>query len=65
MKNFLTFLAFVQAAVGIAVVRDTDSVHSVTLNVGNKQLAPDGFSRSTRSPSYFIYGTEILTTFCF
>lgn len=50
MRNALTFLAFVQAAVG-AVVRDTAaSVKSVTLNVRNQQLAPDGFSRSTYHP---------------
>ncbi len=53
MRNFLAFLVFVQAAIG-AVVRDTDSVKSVTLNVANKQLAPDGFSRSAYRPLPFV-----------
>jgi iron transport multicopper oxidase len=45
MRNLLAssvFLALVQAAVGAVV----DSINSVTLNVVNARVAPDGFQRS-------------------
>lgn len=41
--KYLALLAFVQAAVGAAVTRD---VKSVTLDVVNANLAPDGVTRS-------------------
>jgi len=43
MKS-LTFLAFVQAAIGAAVTNR--AVKEFTLNVANADLAPDGFTRS-------------------
>ncbi|KAJ3574448.1 hypothetical protein NP233_g1764 [Leucocoprinus birnbaumii] len=45
--KYLALLAFVQAAVGAAVTRDTDATRSITLNIVNANLAPDGFTRST------------------
>ena len=45
--KYLTFLAFVQAAIGAAVT--SSSVKEVTLNIVNADLAPDGFTRSSLS----------------
>ena len=45
--KYLTFLAFVQAAIGAAVT--SSAVKEVTLNIVNADLAPDGFTRSSLS----------------
>ncbi|KAF5352605.1 hypothetical protein D9756_006314 [Leucocoprinus leucothites] len=62
MKCYLAFLAFVQTAIGAALTRDTDSVKSVTIDVVNANLAPDGFTRSTVVANGQYPGPPILAT---
>lgn len=62
MKSYLTFLAFIQAAIGAAVTRDTSAVRSITLDVVNANLAPDGASRSTVVANGQFPGPPILAT---
>jgi hypothetical protein len=43
--KYLALLAFVEAALGVAITRTV--TRDITLNVVNANVAPDGFTRSS------------------